>query len=60
MKAEFEAYLSALRGDNGTPLSYIIRDDEDDMTEEELNGLEGPAKEIYEASLREHMAIPQN
>jgi hypothetical protein len=50
-KAEFEAYLSALRGDNGTPLSYIIRDD-DDMTEEELNDLEGPAKEIYEAPLQ--------
>ena len=50
-KAEFEAYLSAIRGDNGTPLSYIIRDD-DDMTEEELNDLEGPAKEIYEAPLQ--------
>ena len=50
-KAEFEAYLSAIRGENGTPLSYIIRDD-DDMTEEQLEDLEGPAKEIYEAPLQ--------
>ena len=50
-KAEFEAYLSAIRGDNGTPLSYIIRDD-DDMTEDQLDELEGPAKEIYEAPLQ--------
>ena len=50
-KAEFEAFLSAIKGENGTPLSYIIRDD-DDMTEEELNDLEGPAREIYEAPLQ--------
>jgi hypothetical protein len=50
-KAEFEAYLSALKGENGTPLSYIIRDD-DDMTEDELNDLEGPAREIYESPLQ--------
>ena len=50
-KAEFEAYLSAIRGENGTPLSYIIRDD-DDMTEEQLDDLEGPAKEIFEAPLQ--------
>jgi hypothetical protein len=37
-KAEFEAFLSAIRGENNTPLSYIIRDD-DDMTDNELNDL---------------------
>ena len=48
-KAEFEAFLSAIKGENGTtPLSYVIRDD-DEITEEQLNGLEGPAKEIHEA-----------
>jgi len=50
-KAEFEAFLSAIRGENNTPLSYIIRDD-DDMTDNELNDLEGPAREIYEAPLQ--------
>ena len=50
-KAEFEAYLAAIRGENNTPLSYIIRD-EDDITPEEIAALEGPAKEVYEAPLQ--------
>lgn len=50
-KAEFEAYLSAIRGVNDVPLIYIIRDD-DNMTQEEKDNLEGPAKEVYDAPLQ--------
>ena len=49
-KADFEAYLAQLLGSNPdeTPLSYVIRDD-DDITPEELDILEGQMKKIYEA-----------
>ena len=50
-KAEFEAFLASIRGENNTPLSYIIRDD-DELDEDQLAALEGPAKEVYDAPLQ--------
>mmetsp|Transcript_18824 Transcript_18824/g.26697 ORF Transcript_18824/g.26697 Transcript_18824/m.26697 type:complete len:167 (+) Transcript_18824:143-643(+) len=34
-KAEFEAFLAAIRGENDAPLSYVIGDD-DDITQDEM------------------------
>ena len=50
-KSEFEAFLAALRGENDIPLSYVIRDEEE-ITEEDLAKLKGPAKEVYDAPLQ--------
>jgi hypothetical protein len=51
-KAEFEAHLAQATGSNPneTPLLYVIRDD-DDITTEEYELLEGQMKKVYDAPL---------
>jgi hypothetical protein len=50
-RAEFESFLAQLAGADGCPLSYIIRDD-DDITQDEYELLEGQMKRIYDAPLQ--------
>ena len=50
-KAEFESFLAQLTGADGCPLSYIIRDD-NEITDEEYNLMEGQMKRIYDAPLQ--------
>eukprot|EP00590_Aulacoseira_subarctica_P001982 CAMPEP_0172434476 /NCGR_PEP_ID=MMETSP1064-20121228/70650_1 /TAXON_ID=202472 /ORGANISM="Aulacoseira subarctica , Strain CCAP 1002/5" /LENGTH=399 /DNA_ID=CAMNT_0013182703 /DNA_START=1909 /DNA_END=3109 /DNA_ORIENTATION=- len=51
-KNEFEGHLSQITGSSGdTPLVYITRDD-DEITEDEYNELEGPMKKVYDAPLQ--------
>ena len=49
-KAEFESYLAQIAGTDGCPLSYVIRND-DEITEDEYELMEGQMKRIYDAPL---------
>ena len=47
----FTGYLAQLPGSNDIPLSYVVRDDEE-ITQEDYEAMEGTMKQIYDAELQ--------